>query len=289
MKNILEKTFTGVVWKKLMYQLFCCISPTAMGIILSSSPMKKWILGITPEKVKELLTTEWFQVALVILFAIIVPCLVNGLIECLEYRNKKSGYDTLLYLMSNIDNVVKEKRQRYKEVRNSHYKTDGTIFRNISKPRNQIKSLCQAFCLMMQFLTNDEMVKSSIFYCKNSQIGEILAVCGEDSIKCKIEELNNTSLAKDVLEKGKAIIINDTDKSDKFFKPRGCKAKSALAIPVFDGDELIFVVCFSSPNKKCFKKKRIAKYERIIEEISDRVLLEWHLHELLKKGSNETK
>lgn len=55
-------------------------------------------------------------------------------------------------------------------------------------------------------------------------------------------------------------------------------------MPVFDGDELVFVVCFSSPNKSCFKEKRIAKYERIIEEISDRVLLEWHLNELLKMG-----
>lgn len=186
--------------------------------------------------------------------------------------------------MSNIDNAVKEKRQRYKEARNSKYKTDGTIFRNISKPRDQIKSLCRAFCLMMQFLTNDEMVKSSILYCKNSKIGDVLAVCGEDSIKCKIEELNNKSLAKDVVEKGKSIIINDTDKSELFYKPKGCRAKSALAMPVFDGNELVFVVCFSSPNKSCFKEKRIAKYERIIEEISDRVLLEWHLHELLKMG-----
>lgn len=185
--------------------------------------------------------------------------------------------------MSNIDNVVKEKRLRYKSVRNSNYKTDGTIFRNISKPRDPIKYLCKAFCVMMRFLTNDEAVKSSILYCKNSKIGEILAVCGEDSLKCNVEEFNNSSLAKDVVEIGKSIIINDTDESEKFYKPKGCKAKSALAMPVFDGDELVFVVCFSSPNKKCFREKELLKYEKIIEEISDRVLLEWHLHELLKK------
>lgn len=284
MKNILDKTYKDIVGKKLLYQIFCCISPTTMGIILSSSATKTWIINNVPEWVKNLLLAEWFQVVLIILFAIIIPCLIYGLIEYLEYKNKRTGYDTLLCLMSNIDNAVKEKRQRYKEARNSKYKTDGTIFRNISKPRDQIKSLCRAFCLMMQFLTNDEMVKSSILYCKNSKIGDVLAVCGEDSIKCKIEELNNKSLAKDVVEKGKSIIINDTDKSELFYKPKGCRAKSALAMPVFDGNELVFVVCFSSPNKSCFKEKRIAKYERIIEEISDRVLLEWHLHELLKMG-----
>ncbi len=32
MKNILDKTYKGIVGKKLLYQVFCCISPTAMGI-----------------------------------------------------------------------------------------------------------------------------------------------------------------------------------------------------------------------------------------------------------------
>lgn len=284
MKNILDKTYKSIVGKKLLYQVFCCISPTAMGIILSSSATKTWIINNVPEWMRNLLLAGWFQVVLIILFGIIIPCLISGLIEYLEYKNKRTGYEILLCLMSNIDNAVKEKRQRYKEVRKSKYKTDSTIFRNISKPRDQIRSLCRAFCVMMQFLTNDEMVKSSILYCKNSKIGDVLAVCGEDSIKCQIEELNNKSLAKDVVEKGKSIIVNDTDKSELFFKPKGCRAKSALAMPVFDGNELLFVVCFSSPNKDCFKEKRIAKYEQIIEEISDRVLLEWHLHELLKMG-----
>lgn len=284
MKSILDKTYIGVIGKKLLCQLCYCISPTVMGIVLSSSAIKIWILNIVPEYARGLLKTGWIQFFLVVLFALIIPCLVYVLVEYLEFRNKKSGYDTLLYLMSNIDNVVKEKRQRFKEARNSNYKTEGTIFRNISKPRSQIKCLCQAFCLMMQFLTDDEMVKSSILYCKKSTIGDVLAVCGEDSIKCKIEELNNQSLAKEVVDTGKPIIINDTDKSAIFFKPKGCRAKSALALPIFDGNELVFVVCFSSPNKGCFKENRIAKYERIIEEISDRVLLEWHLHELLKMG-----
>lgn len=57
-------------------------------------------------------------------------------------------------------------------------------------------------------------------YCKNSKIGDVLAVCGEDSIKCQIEELNNKSLAKDVVDNGKSIIVNDTDKSELFFKPK---------------------------------------------------------------------
>lgn len=284
MKNILDKTYKGVVYKKLLYQVFCCISPTAMGIILSSSATKTWIINIVPERIRNLLLAGWFQVVLIILFGIIIPCLISGLIEYMKYKNKRTGYEILLCLMSNIDNAVKEKRQRFKEVRKSKYKTDSTIFRNISKPRDQIRSLCRAFCVMMQFLTNDEMVKSSILYCKNSKIGDVLAVCGEDSIKCQIEELNNKSLAKDVVEKGKSIIVNDTDKSELFFKPKGCRAKSALAMPVFDGNELLFVVCFSSPNKDCFKEKSIAKYEQIIGEISDRLLLEWHLHELLKMG-----
>lgn len=142
MKNILDKTYKDVVGKKLLYQIFCCISPTTMGIILSSSATKTWIINNVPEWVKNLLLAEWFQVVLIILFAIIIPCLVYGLIEYLEYKNKRTGYDTLLCLMSNIDNAVKEKRQRYKEARKSKYKTDGTIFRNISKPRDQIKSLC---------------------------------------------------------------------------------------------------------------------------------------------------
>lgn len=167
MKNIIKNTFFGFICKKLLYQLLCCISPTLMGLIISSTTAKHWILNHVFEGIKSLLTTGWIQIILIIIGSIVIPIIVFVIIEKIEFKNKKSGYDTLLYLMSNIDNVVEEKRQRYKIVKESNFKGDGTIFRNISKPKDQIKSLCKAFCLMMRFLTNDDGVKSSIFYCKD--------------------------------------------------------------------------------------------------------------------------
>lgn len=77
MKNILDKTYKGVVGKKLLYQVFCCISPTAMGIILSSSATKTWIINNVPEWMRNLLLAGWFQVVLIILFGIIIPCLIS--------------------------------------------------------------------------------------------------------------------------------------------------------------------------------------------------------------------
>lgn len=289
MKSIIDNTFFGYIYKKILYQLLCCISPALMGVIISSTTAKDWILNHVSEDVKSLLTTGWMQIALIIIGSVVIPSVVFVIIERIEFKNKKFGYDTLLYLMSNIDNVVEEKRKRYKKVKELNFKSDGTIFRNISKPQDQIKSLCKAFCLMMRFLTNDDAVKSSIFYCKEMEIGEVLAVCGEDSIKSNLKKLNEKSLAKSVIEDGKAKIINDTDNDECFYKPKGCKAKSALALPVYDGDKLLFVVCFSSPQKGCFEEKKLERYEKIIEEISDRILLEWHLYELLKLGKNEKK
>ena len=108
MKNILDKTYKDVVGKKLLYQIFCCISPTTMGIILSSSTIKTWIINNVPEWGKNLLLAEWFQVVLIILFAIIIPCLIYGLIEYLEYKNKRTGYDTLLCLMVTTQHPYKK-------------------------------------------------------------------------------------------------------------------------------------------------------------------------------------
>lgn len=68
MKNILVKTYKGVVGKKLLCQVFCSISPTAMGIILSSFATKTLIINNVPKWMGNLLLVGWFQVVLIIFF-----------------------------------------------------------------------------------------------------------------------------------------------------------------------------------------------------------------------------
>ena len=267
-------------------ELLCYIVPTLMGVILSSSAAKAWVLSVTPKECAAMLTYGWVQILLILLGTVIVPCLIFICIEYFEFGKRKTGYEILLCLITNIDNVVKEKRARFRRVRESRYRSDQTIFRSITKPMEQIEFLCQAACFIMRLWTNDDEIKCTVFYCKDNKIENILAICGEDKIKVGIPELNKNSLAKKALQDAHSQIIENTEKDDAFIKPRGCKAKSAFVVPVYDGSEAVFVICFSSPNKRCFRMKEQKRYDSVIDEISSRLMLEWHLFELLKQGNH---
>lgn len=267
-------------------QLLCYITPTLIGVILSLHSAKEWILQIVPEWLHNILVNGSVQLLIIFLGSVVIPCTIYCFIEYFEFRKRKSGYEILLCLITNIDKAVKLKRQRFRKIRENNYKSDKTIFRSITKPELQIEYLCEAICVIMRLWTNDEEVKSTVFYCKNNKLADVLAVCGEDRIKPNIQELNNKSLAKYALQTRCSQIVNDVDRNNYFIKPCGCKAKSAFIIPIYDGGDAAFVICFTSPNINCFDKKEIKRYEVVIEEISSRMMLEWHLYELLKQGEN---
>lgn len=140
---------------------------------------------------------------------------------------------------------------------------------------------------MMRFLTCNENIKSSIFYCSNNQLEKLFAVCGEDNIKANITDLNNYSLAKNVLIKGESLIVNDTEKAENFHKPKGCCAKAISIFPIYEGNSIIFIICFSSNKKNVFNENNIEQYEKVVSVFSDRIKLEWHLFELLNVNLNE--
>lgn len=285
MKNLLFQEFGKYIKLKILSQLLCYIVPALIGVILSSSAVKQWILSHVSEWCRTLLVQGWVQFVLVIIGTLIIPCFIYIFIEYNKFQKHKSGYDILLWLITYIDDVVKQKRLRFQKIRENHYKSDQTIFRNITKPEFQLSCLCEALCLIMRYLTNDEEVKSAVFYCANNRLQDILAVCGEDKIKPKISELNKRSLAKYALEKRCSQIVSDTRNDDSFIKPYGCKAKSAFVMPIYNGSDAVFVICFTSPNIDTFNQKGLKKCEFVVEEISSRMILEWHLYELLKQGS----
>lgn len=287
MTNINNTSFKNNIIQKLGWQLFGCIIPTLMGIVASSSTVKEFILDRSPGWLKTCLSTGWMQVLLILIGAIVIPLTIYYIIEYNEYRKRKTGYEILLYLISNIGKVVEKKRHRFRDIRNSNLKSDVAIFRRITKPVEQISQLCQSLCLMMQFLTNNKEVKSTLFRCKKGEIIETMAVCGEDELKARITELNKRSLAKQVLVSGKSIIASNVDNEVNFYKPKGCKTKSVYIHPIYEGDEVLFIVCFTSQQKNTFKKNDIRKYEDIIEEFSNRIMLEWHLLVLLKQNKND--
>ena len=77
--------------------------------------------------------------------------------------------------------------------------------------------------------------------------------------------------------------MEDTDNDDSFYKPKGCNAKSAVVFPIFDGRSILFVLCFTSSQKNIFLLSDIGNYNAIIDEFKYRILLEWHLYELLHR------
>lgn len=281
MKNILEKNYKKDIRKKILRLLLGSITPTVMGIIISSSTIKTWILEVSPSFLENILTTGWIQFSTIIIATIIIPAYIYYLIEKKEYTKKKTGYEILLNLVSNIDNVVEKKRLRFKSIKENNLKSDSAIFRKITQPLQQISYICQALCHMMRFITNDENIKTAIFYCDNNQLEKLFAVCGEDNIKANIDDLNKHSLAKSVLTDGKPLIVNDTEKENKFHKPKGCRAKAISIFPIYEGNNIIFILCFSSHEKDIFNEDYMEQYEKIIDVFTSRIILEWHLFELL--------
>lgn len=289
MEKIKEVDIKKEIRNKLIQHLYGCLAPTIIGLVLSSSTVKYWILKISPDWFTNILTIGWVQFLIIIFGGMIVPLFIFYKIELSEYNKKKTGYEILLRLISYIDDVVREKRIRFKDVKNNTLKSDSAIFRNITKPQEQISYLCSSLCLMMRYLTNDDYVKSSLIYCNNNKLDRVLAVCGEDEIKSSLQELNKKSLAKKSLDEGNCFLVEDTDKDDTFHKPKGCNAKSAIVFPIYDGARILFILCFTSSKKQVFLLPQIEKYKAIINEFEYRILLEWHLYELLRKNSDEKK
>ena len=60
-----------------------------MGVILSSTQCKAWILNITPKRCATIFTHGLIQFIIIFLGTVIVPCIIYIFIEYLEFRRKK--------------------------------------------------------------------------------------------------------------------------------------------------------------------------------------------------------
>lgn len=284
MKNIKDPDIRKEIKNKLIRQLCVCSIPTIIGFVLSSSTVKRSLLYVLPDWLGNILVIWWVQFLIIIVAGLFVPMSIIYINEVSGYYKKKAGYEILLSLISHIDAVVEKKRLRFKGIKENSPKSDSAVFRKITKPDEQISVLCSSLCSMMRFLTNNNNVKSSLFLCRNGIINSVLAVCGEDEIKSSIEELNKNSLAKKALDEGRYILVEDTDNDESFYKPKGCNAKSAVVFPIFDGGRILFVLCFTSSQKNIFLLSDVRNYNAIIDEFKYRILLEWHLYELLHRN-----
>lgn len=57
MKNLLFQEFGKYIKLKILSQLLCCIVPVLIGVILSSSAVKQWILNYVSEWCRNLIVT----------------------------------------------------------------------------------------------------------------------------------------------------------------------------------------------------------------------------------------
>ena len=287
MKNILEHQ----TWKSLQIELerglICGAAPTTLGIILSSARAKSFIYINSCETLQSLYKENWFQFVTIIIIAIFVPTILNYWIEYRKYRSQNNAYELLLNVITNLDNVVEYKRNRFRNVKKQHLRSAGAVFNNITRPGEQIIQICKALCIVMKKITKEDDLKSAIFYCKDNKVHSLMAVFGEDEIKVTIDQLNEKSIAKKCIAEGNPLIINDTEKESDFYKPQGCQAKSIFVVPIYDGAKIVFLISFSSTNKSCFDNKHLNLYNKIIEEYSSRILLEMHLLDLLKQTNHE--
>lgn len=277
-----------LVLKKVIQQVFCGLCPAFLGVVLSSSMAKTWILTNSPLFLKNLFCNGKFQLIIILVVCIAIPCIIIASIESSSFKKNKSGYDILLNLLNDIDDVVDEKRDRFKRVREEMPKSDATIFKSITKPLEQIAKQSKALCDVMRYMTND-LLKSTTFYVNGNNIVRSLAVIGEGDIKPDINELNSKSIAREVIDSGKCILENNIEKAKHdFYAPKGSTIKSIFVYPVFEGKDIRFLLCFTSKNKDAFNNKDIDKYTTVISEFTKRMLLEWHLFHLVTHNNLES-
>lgn len=286
--NTVKNIEKHIVLKKVVQQAVCGLCPAFLGGVLSSSMAKTWIITNSPSFLRNLLCNGIFQLIIILIVCIAIPCFIIASIENNSFKENKSGYDTLLNLLTDIDDVVDEKRNRFKRVREKMPKSDATIFKSITKPLEQIARQSKALCDVMRYITND-LLKSTTFYVNDNRIVRSLAVIGESDIKSDINKLNKKSIAREVLNSGKCILENDIEKSKHaFYSPKGSTIQSIFVYPVFEGSDIRFLLCFTSKNKNAFNAKDVEKYSTIITEFTKRMLLEWHLFHLVTHNNFES-
>lgn len=227
---------------------------------------------------------------LVIISLFLVPIFVVNFLTKWDLRKYEIRKKVLTEVLSGVQNVLNEKKKRFNlsSKNTDHTITEATIFREITKPRDQIEEIFKNTVDVFKSLCDDKKIKGSLIECKNNVMNDYF-ITTDTNQGITIEEMNkNDSTAKWAIKHFDIGLIENTDiPYDVWYFMKNRKCKSILCAPVIDGSEINFVLCLTSKSQYCFKRKNIDIYQYVLEEFFHRINLEYYLLSMKRRYCNE--
>lgn len=227
---------------------------------------------------------------LVIISLFVVPIIVVNLLAKWDLKKYEIRKKVLTEVLSGVQNVLSEKRKRFnissKKIDDSI--TEATIFREITKPRDQIEEIFKNIVDVFRKLCDDNKIKGSLIECKNNEMNEYF-IASDTNQGITVDEMkHNESTAKWSLKNIEIGLIENTDITyDVWYYRKNKKCKSILCAPVIDGSEISFILCLTSKTPYCFKRNNLEIYQYVLEEFFHRINLEYYLLSMKRRYCNE--
>ena len=260
--------------------------PTTISLIYTIPPFKEFVKKIL-DFLGLLNYCKQHQILLIILIVIIIPILIT--IRTINKDNKKDKQfknlnDCLKLLNVCIDDVVKTKTKRFVDYANNETLQKEKIFLDITRPDIQMTQIISQLNIFFRMKYQDETINVNLLKVQDrNRIEHFVSLSGQktdDSILCKKE-----STAKACFNSKEICIIENTDKEHSHFvQSDNKKIKSIICYPIQIDSKVKYIISITSSRTKTFKKSQKELYEYVLEQFSNRIILENSLDTLKEKA-----
>ena len=271
-------------WALLLQVFFTTVIPNYIIVSYSVPPIMAWnisvlkYLGIKYE-------SSIFSVIFFV-FIFLVPFIVHNL-KWFQIENNISEENKFLKrIMHGISTVVDSKKKRFHTFKNKNLGNSGAYFQEITQPEMQIANICTTVTNIFKSITDEDKIKLTLISCKEKHLSSYSYMSDESSSVDILDLDIHNSTAREAMKKQKMFVIEDVDRITgkiPFWKAPNSKIKSLIAYPICCGASTVFVLCIAAKNARTFKKEETKKYNFLLEEFSQRILLESYLLEIRNK------
>lgn len=272
-------------WKRFFQIFFTTLVPNYIIASYSVPELMDWNKKIL----------DWFNIPYnglicsILFFALIliIPFLIHNAKWFKDESALSKENEILIKILHGISLIVNNKKKRFFNSKNKNFENSLDYYLDITQPEIQIGGICDTITNLFKSITNEDSIKLTLISCKDNKLDSYLVMPDENS-SVNLDDLNNhKSTARHVMKNKKICIIEDVQnlkKSTPFWKSSNLKIKSLIAYPICCGSNTTFVMCISAKKINVFTNKDSDKYQFLLNEFSQRILLESYLLEIKNKS-----
>jgi hypothetical protein len=231
-----------------------------------------------------LLHPTWVQILVIFAVFFVIPLMKLYRVQKNSEIMKSS--EEMLSLLASISLVVGEKQRRFFNWSQQNETEPSKIFFNITQPIVQINKIVVGIQMFFQEVLNDKSLECYLLNIENGDVSSMKAhTCCSGKPKIEASFIKSNSYVKNCLTKNCVAIAENVDenKVDTLFNQGEIgKIRSALCFPVKDGCNVLYL-CVVSSEKCTIKNDQKRLFSYVLEQFSQRILLESYLEKLLEK------